>query len=143
MATDSLFVVDTSKINPNLTGRALQSAYWNARVAIDDVPTSASGVSEHVLDYHACWAGVFEDGPPKDWESIETIYLRDGDGNVVEETSLGILELRHLDAMIASVEANRERIQVGTPAEQLGGLTAIRSACTKSPTLRAVYHIDF
>jgi len=141
MATDCLYVVDISKVDGGLTGAALACAYWDARVLVPGIDISSSGVSEHLLDYQACWSGVFEHDDHGQSEPIDTILIHEPDGTV-SEPPLGLLELRHLDAMIASVRSHRGQVRVGTADQQLQGLLAIRDACTTNLSLRPAYCID-
>ena len=141
MSTDLLYVIDLSMVPHGLTGREIEEACWNARVAIPELHGYGKRVTEFPLDFHACWAGVFEDGANA--IAFESILFRDSEGNVPDEPLLGLLDDRHLERMIASVEVNRHRVRVGTAEEQLRGLRAIREACRASANLRAGYHMNY
>ena len=141
MGTDSLYVVDLGKVDRSLKGEALEHACWDARTSLPGLPRDSRGVLEHPLDYHACWDGVFEHGP--DAIRFDTILFKDDDGNPPAEPLLGLLELHHLDRMIASVEANAARIRIGNATGQLRALRAIRDACASNPNLRAAYAGDY
>lgn len=141
MGTDRLYIVDTSKLPAGLSGRELELACWNARISLGEVHHDYPDIREHDLDFYASWNGVFLCGPNP--LAFETILFKDADGHALDEPLLGLLDTHHLDAMIASIEANRSFVEVGTADDQLRALKAVRDACRENPNIRAAYQVDY
>lgn len=133
--TDSLYVIDMSRVDASLKGVDREKACWAARVAVEGVP-STEGVAALPLTQWSSWASVFGSGAGA-MISFETVMTSEPGAENPEEAYLGLLKLEHLDEMIAAVAQHESEPGI---KEHLTSLRAVRGACANTNTLRAAYY---